>query len=185
MTGQLKHLIRFTAVLIAIFIFLPSSVLAHNFSVSPAEVNIDNLSSGGETEFELTIYNKDDISHSFILTAYSPGKSQRRSGRDEFPDDGWISFSPQELEVLANSDAKVKVKVAIPPESKWAGKDWEAWLGVSPESSDLLVVKLYVCLLVSTSEAGGGSPNVWLIAGIAIAIILLGYGVYYFRCKAR
>jgi hypothetical protein len=50
------------AVLIAalLAVFLSSSTLAQGFSVSPAEVNIDNLSPGEAGEFELTIRNKDE-----------------------------------------------------------------------------------------------------------------------------
>jgi len=43
---------------------------------------------------------------------------------------------------------------------------------------------LYVRLLVSTS--GVGKLNAGLIAGIAVGIMLLGYGAYYyFRRKAK
>jgi hypothetical protein len=100
--------------------------------------------------------------------------------------DSWISFSPQEIEVAANSEAEVKVTVNMPSNTEWAGKDWEIWLGVTSESSDLLAVRLYVRLLVSTSGVVEGKSNTGLIAGIAVAIMLLGYGgYYYFRRKAR
>jgi Na+/alanine symporter len=47
----------------------------------------------------------------------------------------------------------------------------------------MLAVKLYVRLLVST---GGTRVNAGLVAGIAIAIVLLGCGAYYyFRHKTR
>jgi hypothetical protein len=164
-------------------IFLSSSTLAHDLGVSPAEVNIDNLSPGEAAEFELTIHNKDEAAHIFTLTTFHPRKEKRREGRAEFPDDSWIRFSPQEIEVAANSEAKVKVAVSIPSNTKWAGKDWEIWLGVAFESSDLLAVKLYVRLLVSTV---GGKSNIGLTVGIAVAIMLLGYGAYYyFRRRAK
>lgn len=164
-------------------IFLPSFTQAQVFSVSPKEVNIDNLPPGEAAEFELTIYNKDEAAHVFALTTFHPQKEERRPGRAEFPDDSWISFSPQEIELPANSEAKVKVTVSIPSNTKWAGQDWEIWLGVTSASSVLLAVKLYVRLLVSTSGTGS---NIRLLAGIAVAVILLGYGAYYyFRHKAR
>jgi hypothetical protein len=183
MAQHIKYLVGLVAALLAIL--LPFSALAQSFSVSPAEVSIDNLAPGEGAEFNLTIHNKGNSSHTFILTSYSPEESQLRQGRAEFPDESWISFSPQRIEVAANSNAEVKVTVSIPSDSKWAGKDWEVWLGVNSESSDLLTVKLYVRLLVSTSEEAGGSSNIWLIAVLAIAIILLGYGVYYSRHKTR
>jgi hypothetical protein len=88
--------------------------------------------------------------------------------------------------VTAESEANVTVRVAISQEQKWAGQDWETWLGVAAESSDLLSVKLYVRLLVSTNPATETRSNAGLFAGIAVAIVLLSYGgYYYFRRKAK
>jgi len=176
----------FIAVLLVIF--LPSYTLAREFkfSVSPAEVHIDDLSPGETSEFELTIHNKEELTHNFTLTTFQPPEEQRRVGRDEFPDDSWISFSSAEIEVAANSEAAVNVTLTIPREPKWAGKEWETWLGVAAESSDLLGVKLYVRLLVSTKAAIGVGSNAGLVAGIVVGIVLLGYGVYYyFRRKPK
>jgi hypothetical protein len=154
-----------------------------NFSVIPAEVHIDNLLPGESAEFELTIHNKEEIAHNFTITTFAPPEEERREGRAEFPDPSWISSSPPRIEIAGTSQANVTVTVVIPQEQKWAGRDWEIWLGATPESSDLLGVKLYVRLLVSTS---GMRFNTGLVAGIAVAIVLLGYGGYhYFRRRAR
>lgn len=156
---------------------------AQSFGVSPAEVRIDGLPPGGEAEFELTIHNHYDAAHTFILNTFPPW--ERRPGRSEFPDDSWVSFSPQEIEVAASSDAKVKVTVAIPSNQKWAGKDWEVWLRVAPEEKEFLVVNYYIRLLVSTSSEVRGGPNIALVVGIVMGILLLGYGVYYFRRRTK
>jgi hypothetical protein len=185
MVGHIKLAGLIAALLV---IFVPSFTLAQdiNFSVSPAEVKIDNLPPGEATEFELTIHNKDEIAHVFTFTTFQPPEEERREGRAAFPDASWISFSSQEIELAANFEANVTVTVAIPQEQKWAGEDWETWLGVTAESSDVLGVKLYVRLLVSTNPAVGGKSNIGLFAGIAVAIVLLGYGsYYYFRRKAK
>jgi len=176
--------------LIAIFlvIFFPSFTLAQdvNFSVSPAEVHIDNLPPGEAAEFELTIHNKEELAHNFTIATFQPPEEDRREGRAEFPDDSWISFPSQEIEIASNSEANVTVTVAIPREQEWAGEDWETWLGVAAESSDLLGVKLYVRLLVSTNSAMGARSNAGLVIGIVVGIILLGCsGYYYFRRKAK
>jgi len=162
-------------------IFLPSFTLAQDFSfsVSPAEVHIDDLPLGEAAEFELTIRNKEELAHNFTFTIFQPPEEERREGRAEFPDDSWISFSSPEIEVAANSEANVTVTVAIPREQKWSGEDWETWLGVAVESSDLLAVKLYARLLVSTS---GTKFNAGLVAGIVVGIALFSCGGYfYFR----
>jgi len=169
----------------ALVIFLPSFTSAQDFSfgVSPDEVRIDSLPPGEAAEFELTIHNKEELAHNFTITTFQPPEEERREGRAEFPDDSWISFSSQEIEVPANSAANVTVAVAIPREQKWAGGDWEIWLGVDAESSDLLALRLYVRLLVSTS---GTKFNAGLVAGIVVGIVLLGCGgYYYFRRKAK
>jgi hypothetical protein len=173
---------------VSLVIFFPSFTLAQdvNFGVSPAEVRIDDLPPGQAAEFNLTIHNKDEIAHVFTFTTFQPLEEERREGRAEFPDASWISFSPQEIEVAANSSADVTVTVAIPREQEWASQDWEIWLGVAAESSDLLGVKLYIRLLVSTNPAVGGKSNIGLFAMIAVAIVLLGYGgYYYFRRKIK
>jgi hypothetical protein len=144
---------------------------------------MDNLSLGEAVEFELTIHNKEELAHNFTIATFQPPEEERREGRTEFPDDSWVSFSSQEIEVPANSEANVTVTVAIPREQKWAGEDWEIWLGVAAESRDLLAVRLDVRLLVSTS---GTNSNVGLVAGIVVVIGLLGYGgYYYFRRKVK
>ncbi len=183
MTQQNKYVWLIVALVASL---LPSPALAWSFSVSPPEVKIDNLPPGQEAEFNLTIHNKDNISHTFMLTTYNPEESQRRPGRAEFPDSNWVSF-PHQVEIQADSEAKVRVKVAIPSQQKWAGEDWEIWLSITPEDKDLLVVNYYIRLLVSTGEGGERaetSPNIELIVGI-IVLLLLGCGIYYFRRKAK
>ena len=185
MIGHIKLAGLIAALLV---IFLPSFTLAQdvNFGVSPAEVRIDNLPPGEAKEFELTVHNKNEVARVFTFTTFQPPEVERRGGRAEFPDASWISFFPQEIEVAAKSEANVTVRAAIPQEQKWAGQDWEIWLGVAAESSDLLGVKLYVRLLVSTNPAMETRSNAGLFAGIAVAIVLLGYGgYYYFRRKAK
>ena len=183
------RLIKLAGLIAALLvILLPSFTLAQdvNFSVSPAEVHIDNLPPGETAEFELTIHNKDDLAHNFTIATFQPPEEDRREGRAEFPDDSWISFPSQEIEVASNSEANVTVTVAIPREQQWAGEDWEIWLGVAAESSDLLAVRLYVRLLVSTNPAAEAKSNAGLVAGIVAGIVLLGCGgYYYFRHKTK
>ncbi|RLC66526.1 MAG: hypothetical protein DRH97_06320, partial [Chloroflexi bacterium] len=111
---------------------------------------------------------------------FQPPEEDRREGRAGIPDDSWISFSSQEIALAAKSEASMNVTVAIPPGQEWAGRDWEIWLGVAAESSEMLVVKFYVRLLVSTRAAAEAKPNPGLVVGIAAAAVFLGYGAYYY-----
>jgi hypothetical protein len=159
-------------------------MLAENvsFSVAPAEIRIHDLLPGESTQLELTIHNKDEVAHNFTFGIFPPPQKERREGRTEFPDPSWISFSSPNIEITAGSQANVTVVVAIPQEQRWAASDWETWLAVTSESSDMLAAKLYVRLLVST---GGTRFSPGLVAGIAVAVVLLGFGGYhYFRRRA-
>jgi hypothetical protein len=109
-----------------------------------------------------------------------------REGRAEFPDDSWVGFSSQEIEIAANSEAAVTVTLTIPQEPKWAGKEWEVWLGVTAESGDLLAVRLYTRLLVSITPIIRNRLDAGLVAGIVVGIVIFGCGSYlYFRRKTR
>jgi hypothetical protein len=185
MAGRIK-----SAGLVAAFlvIFFPFLTLAEavNFSIIPAEVHIDKLTPGEVADFELAIHNKDDLAHNFTIATFPPPGKERRAGTTEFPDDSWISFSSPRIEIAANSQANVTVTVAIPQEPKWAGEDWETWLGITAESSDLLGLRLHVRLLVSTDPATEPMSNIGLFIGIAVVIVLLSYGGYhYFRQRAK
>ena len=125
----------------------------------------------------MTIHNKDDTAHNYTIATFPPLQDQTREGRAQFPDDDWITFSRQRIEITADSQANVTVVVAIPQEQRWADRDWETWLAVTAESSDMLAVKLYVRLLVST---GGTRFNPGVVAGIAVAAVLLAFGGYYY-----
>lgn len=166
-------------------ILVPSSTLgdaaARYIGVFPAEVSIDNLSPGEATEFTLTICNQDEAAHNFTLATCRPLEEDRREGRGEFPNDNWIDFSPERIEVAANSEADVKVSVAVPSEQQWADKDWEIWVGVQAESDDLLTAKLYVRLLVSTGDQAAGNADTGLVVGIVAAAIAIGYSTHYWR----
>jgi len=185
MVRQSKYLFWLAAVLLITVVLFPAIVQAQSFSVSPVEIEIDNLSPGEVTQFNLTIHNKEDVNHVFTLTTYNPGESERREGRAEFPDESWISFSPQSVEVGANSEAKAKVTVAVPPNQKWTGKDWEIWLRVAPEEREFLVVNYYIRLLVSTGEEVEAGTSVGLIVSILVGILLVACVIYYFRRKAK
>jgi len=182
MTWQTKCLTCFIVTLLDIL--LPSSALAWSFALSPPEVDIDDLSLGETVEFNFTIYNKDDISHVFILNTYNPEEAQLRQGRTELPESKWVSFPPQ-VEVQADSKLEVPVKIAIPPEQKWADKNWEIWLGVKPEDNNLLLVNYYIRILVSTSNRAKSSLHTGSILGITAAVVLVSYCIYYYRRKVK
>jgi len=174
-----------TAMLLVLI--MPASVTAdtatRSVSVSTAEVRIDNLSPGVPVDFDLTIHNEEGLARVFVLTIYQPPEESRRDGRDELPDNSWIGFSHTEVEVGAESESSVRVTVAVPQEQAFTGKDWEVWLGVAPQSGELLSVKYYVRLLISTKSEAEGKCGRWLVAGIIMASIIVGYGGYHYLTR--
>jgi len=153
---------------------------ARSVSVSPAEVNIENLSPGVPVGFDLTIHNEEGMARVFLLTVYQPPEDLRRDGREELPDESWIGFSQTEVEVGAESEASVRVTVVVPKEQVFTGEEWEVWLGVSRQSGELLTVKYYVRLLISTRAEAERRVSIGLVVGAAVAALLLGYGAYYY-----
>ncbi len=163
---------------------LPASATAdssvQSVSVSPAEVTIDNLSPGEPVDFELTIRNEEGQDRVFVLTVHHPPEEARRAGRDKLPNDSWVIFAREELQVGAEREADIRVTVSVPQEQALMGRDWEVWLGVAPQSGELLVVKYYVRLLISTRSEAEAMSSTWRAAGIIVAAVLLGYGVHYY-----
>jgi len=185
---MLRHVALAGISAVFLVMLLPFFALADdiNIGVVPAEIRIDNLSPGETAKFELTIHNNDAISRSFTLAVSVPPEGQEKTGATQFPDGSWISFSPDRTEVVPYGEANVTVMVAIPREQKWTSQDWETWLGVTAESTDMLGVRLYTRLLVSTNSTVAQRFNVRLLVGIGLPALLLGCGgFYYFRRRAR
>lgn len=167
---------------------MSSPALAQDFAfnVSPAEMEISRVRPGESVDFQLTVTNIDVVPHVFTITAHHPPEEERREGREALPHEGWVSFSPGRMELPAGSSANVTVAVAIPPDRKWAGRDWEIWLGVAAESTDMLAAELHVRLLVST-RAEAATPNrILLPVVVAAGAVLAAWAAwYYFRHRGR
>ncbi len=167
---------------ILLVILLPSPVIAWSFYVSPSEVNIENISPGGNAEFEFAIHNKENESQVFSLDTYLPEKTKVRQGRSTFPDESWISL-PQQVEVPANSIREITVKIIIPQEQEWEEKEWEVWLGIAPERTERLSVNYYIRLLISTDTETNTTHHLNPILAIPATLLLI-YGIYLFYRKA-
>ena len=178
---QARYLSWLITILIAIL--LPSPAIAWSFYVSPSEVDIKNLSPGDNAEFEFSIYNKENESHVFNLNTYIPEKTEIRQGRSTFPDDSWVSL-PQQVEVPANSEREITVKVTIPQKQEWAGKEWEIWLCIASERIEQLTVNYYIRLLISTGAETNTTYQLKPILTIAVTL-LLAYGVYHCYRKVK
>jgi hypothetical protein len=167
------------AIVVALVILIPASVLAQGFGVSPSEVTVSNMPPGGKADFELTVYNNDDVARVFTPLVYKPSTAERRTGKQEFPDNSWISFSPEQVEIAANSQGQLGVTVIVPDESEWHGQDWEVWVGVTTEAQGLFATIVYVRLYVSTTPPPG--TNWALIGGVIAGVLALACAGWYGR----
>ena len=178
---QARYLSWLISILLAIL--LPSPAIAWSFYVSPSEIYIKNLSPGDNTEFEFSIYNKENESHVYNLNTYIPEKTEIRQGRSTFPDDSWVSL-PKKVEVPANSEREITVKVTIPQKQEWAGKEWEIWLCIAPERIERLTVNYYIRLLISTGAETDTTHQLKPIL-VIFTTLLLVYGAFLFYRKVK
>jgi len=170
-------------VTLLLIILLPSPAIAGSFYVSPSEVYIKNLSPGDVTEFEFSIYNKENESYVFNLITYLPEDTELRQGRSTFPDNNWISV-PKQIEVPANSEREITVKIAIPQKQELSEKDWEAWLRIAPERTERLTVNYYIRLLISTDAETIATYQLKPILVISTTLLLV-YGAYLIYRKVK
>jgi hypothetical protein len=167
------------AIVVALLILISAPVLAQGFGVSPSEVTVSNMPPGGKADFELTIYNNDDVARVFTPLVYNPPEADRRAGKQGFPDNSWISFSPEQVDIAANSQGQLSVTVTVPDEYEWHGQDWEVWLGVTTEAQGLFAIIVYVRLYVSTTPSSG--TNWALIVGVIAGVTVLACAGWYAR----
>jgi hypothetical protein len=182
---KLRVIATFLAVVASLL--LPITALAQGFSVSPPSVKISGLPPGGETqEFPITITNKEDTAYTFQLTVYNPPDKDLREGYSQLPDNSWISFQPDTIEVPPNSSAEVIVQVTVPEGEQWENQNYEVWLGASPGAVGLFAIKLYVRLYILTTSSVAPGTNWGLIIGsIIVGVIAIICGDYYVRKKIR
>jgi hypothetical protein len=166
---------------------MPVTALAQGFSLSPPSVTISGLPPGGETQqFPMTITNKEDTAYTFQLTVYNPDDKDLKEGYSQLPDNSWIVFSSDTIEVPPGSSAEVTVQVTVPEGEQWANQNYEVWLGVSPEATGLFAIKLYTRLYIVTANPIAAGTNWGLISGSMIAaVIVILCGDYYIRRKLR
>ena len=164
---------------LALVILISAPVLAQGFGVSPSEVSVSNMPPGGKAEFELTIYNNDDVACVFTPLVYNPPAADRRAGKQEFPDNSWISFNSEQVEIAANSEGQMGVTLTVPDDPQWHGQDWEVWLGVTTEAKGLFATIVYVRLYVATTPPA--TANWALIGGVIGGVIVLACAGWYAR----
>lgn len=90
-----------------------------------------------EVGIPLTIHNRDDKPHTYILSTNKPSEVAARKwlrGYLEIPNPNWVWFEKDEVTIEANSIAKVNMYLKIPDAEKYYNQHWAVSLGVSGKS---------------------------------------------------
>lgn len=119
-----------------------------------------------EVGIPLTIYNRDDQEHTYLLTTSKPSEGGSRKwleGYLEIPDPSWVWFEQKEVTVPANSSSKVNLFLKIPDEEKYYNQHWAVSLGVSgkPGAGQMLALALRPRIEIETlsKEEVTGHPS--------------------------
>jgi hypothetical protein len=125
--------------LISVMVFLAAfsgRLDAAGLKVGPAGFIIHNVCPGKtydvykETGLRLTIYNDDDTSHTYLLSAQRPaGKWEK--GYLGIPDPEWCRFNKSEVTVDAHGKGYGNIEIKIPDEGKYYNQHWIVTFGVA------------------------------------------------------
>ena len=111
---------------------------AAGLKVSPAGFIIHNVTPGKpydvykETGLRLTIYNDDEVDHTYILSTHRPSEcGPWEKGYLEIPDKDWCRFEKSEITVKANGRGYGDIYLNIPDKDKYYNQRWVATLVIA------------------------------------------------------
>ena len=110
---------------------------AATLKVSPARFIVHDVSPGEmydihkETGLRLTVFNDDDIEHTWMLSTHRPSERGRwETGYGEIPDATWCWFGESEVTVPPHDVAHGHLFLQIPDEEQYYNQHWIATLTV-------------------------------------------------------
>ena len=111
------------------------------------------------SEIEFTLYNRDDISHLYRISAHRPseaGNGKRPRGYDEIPDPSWVIPTPNVLEIPAGSSGSFDVVIDLPEDERLYNQKWAVTLAVEgrPVKGRNVALALYPALQIETRPRG-------------------------------
>lgn len=108
-----------------------------------------------EVGIPLTIHNRDDKPHTYILTTNRPSEVAARKwlkGYLEIPNPGWMWLEKDEVKIEPNGTSKVNMYLKIPKADKYYNQHWAASLGVrgKPEGEQMFALAVYPRVEIET-----------------------------------
>lgn len=145
---------------LTMLLFFNSSLFAEEeskpslgLSVSPGGMMLQKVKLGeeydiyGKSGVALTIENKDNSPHTYIIRALKPSETGNKKwlkGYAEIPDANWFWVEKNEVLVEAQSKEEVKMYLKIPAEDKYYNQRWTVSLEVKGKSEPGRVLSLAV-----------------------------------------
>lgn len=131
---KLRHRI---VVAFAGLLFVAFRPEAASLKVAPARFIVHNVAPGKlydiyrETGLRLTIFNDDDVSRTWLVSAYRPSeRGSWEKGYAEIPDAKWCWFDNNEVTVEPNGKAYAQLFLNVPEDEKYFNQHWVVTLGV-------------------------------------------------------
>jgi len=148
---------------IILFIGIAETAKCAGLAVSPGGLLIQEIVPGKLydlyeiSKIGLTIYNKDNKPHTYVLSTHKPsevGNRKWEKGYLEIPNPQWCWFDKKEIEVEANGKGFVRIYLQIPDEEKYYNQHWVVAIGVIGKTKIGLGVALgiYVRLQIETKS---------------------------------
>ncbi|NLF56045.1 MAG: hypothetical protein GX580_00225 [Candidatus Hydrogenedens sp.] len=110
---------------------------AASLKVGPARILLQEVAPGrahdvhAETGVQLTIYNEDDVSRTWLLTTHRPsGRGEWETGYGEIPDASWCRFETPQVTVPPGDRVRVKFFLDIPDDPAHYNRHWVVTLGI-------------------------------------------------------
>ncbi|MCH7505231.1 hypothetical protein IID04_06340 [PVC group bacterium] len=117
-----------------------------------------------EVGIPLTIYNRDDRAHTYVLTTNKPSTVAARKwlkGYIEIPNPTWFWFDQNEITVPAQGTAEVNMYLKTPDAEKYYNQHWAISLGVSgkPGSGQLFALAVFPRVEIETLSKDDANEN--------------------------
>ncbi len=129
-------------------LLLPAVALA-TFGIEPGKVTIENLNPGAEADVPITVYNQNDYTATFLVSARQPDYTE--TGYESFPYLDWISIEPEQVTIDAHENSEVMVIIIMPEDAVYSGKKAETWISFMEQGTEgMIKIEIASRLLIST-----------------------------------
>lgn len=144
-----------------LLLLLGGNLFPASLKVSPAGFIIHDITPGKtynlyeKTKLKLSIYNDDDITHTYTLSVRKPSEVGRwEKGYLEIPDPSWCWFEKKEITIGPRKVGYGNLFIKIPPKEEYYNQHWVATLGImgKPERSMGIGLGIYIRVQIETES---------------------------------